>query len=83
MNIENDVGAIVIAKTCNSSTTTGRKVSYAFIDQSHALCLDKKDILIAEIHACERLRKYAESESDRQTVQKELSELRMALDLLT
>ncbi|AIF82324.1 hypothetical protein NTE_00242 [Candidatus Nitrososphaera evergladensis SR1] len=83
MNIENEAGNIVIAKTYNSSTNNGRKVSYAFVDQAHALCLDKKDIIIAEIEACERLLKYAENESDQETVKNELSELKMALDLLT
>lgn len=82
MNIESEAECLVVAKTCGCNTR-GRKVSYAFIDQSHALCLDKKDILMAEIEACERLLKYVSADSDRQAVQKELLELRMALDLLT
>ncbi len=82
MNIESEAECLIVAKTCGC-TTRSRKVSYAFIDQSHALCLDKKDIIIAEIEACERLLKYVSTESDRQAVQKELLELRMALDLLT
>lgn len=71
---------IIIAKTrgCKSA---GRKVTYAFVDQTHALCHDKKDFIQAEIEACERLLKYAE-ELDRTVVEKELAELKMALDLM-
>jgi hypothetical protein len=82
MNIENDAGYLVVAKTCGCNGSA-RKVSYAFVDQEHALCVDKKDILTAEIEACERLLKYASEESDRKAIERELSELRIALDLLT
>ena len=72
---------VVIAKTCSSKENT-QKVTYAFVDVAHALCHDKKDIIQAEIEACERLLKYAE-ESDRKVVEKELAELRMAIDLMS
>ncbi len=84
MNIaqcENE-SVVVIAKTCGCKSA-GRKVTYVFVDQTHALCLDKKDILQAEIEACEKLSKYAPDESDKKAIGKELSELRMSLDLLT
>jgi hypothetical protein len=45
--------------------------------------LDKKDIIQAEIAACEKLSKYARAESDKKVIEKEISELRMSLDLLT
>lgn len=72
---------VVIAKTCGCQNT-GSKVTYAFVDQAHALCQDKKDIIQAEIEACERLLAYVE-ESDRKVVEKEIADLRMALDLMT
>lgn len=72
---------VVIAKTCGCQNT-GSKVTYAFVDQAHALCQDKKDIIQAEIEACERLLVYVE-ESDRKVVEKEIADLRMALDLMT
>lgn len=71
---------VIIAKTCGCQST-GSKVTYTFVDQTHALSHDKKDIIQAEIEACERLLKYAE-ESDKKVIEKELGELRMALDLM-
>lgn len=82
MNIESEVECLVVAKTYGCKDRLQR-VTYSFIDQSHALCLDKKDIIMAEIEACERLLKYAGDESERKTIERELSELRTTLDLLT
>lgn len=74
--------SIVIAKTCGCRANR-RKVAYAFLNETHALCIDKKDLIAAQIEACEKLLKYASDEDDRIAVQKEIAELRMALDLLT
>lgn len=83
MNVmDSEVSQMVVAKTCGCNDR-GRKVTYNFVDAYHALCLDKKDIMIAQLRACEILLKYATDESDRKTVEKEISELRMAMDLLT
>ena len=38
------------------------KVTYSIIDSYHSLCLDKKDIISAEIEACQRLSKYTVDE---------------------
>jgi hypothetical protein len=54
----------VIAKTCGCKNT--RKVTYVFVDSYHSLCLDKKDIILAEIEASERLLKYTTLNEDRQ-----------------
>jgi hypothetical protein len=81
MNIaETEVLSIVIAKTygCKDS----RKVAYTLSDSYHSLCFDKKDVIMAEIDACERLLKYAQDETDRRAVEKEIAELKMALDLM-
>lgn len=83
MNIaqsENE-SVVIIAKTCGSKNA-GRKVTYALAEETDALCLDKKDIIQAEVEACEKLSKYIRDESDRKAIERELSELRMALDLL-
>lgn len=71
---------VVIAKTCGCQST-GSKVTYSFVDQTHALCQDKKDIIQAEIEACERLLKYGE-DSDKKVIEKELADLKIALDLM-
>lgn len=72
----------VIAKTCGCATNK-RKVTYAIVDQYHSLCLDKKDLISAQLEACEKLSKYADDPDDKLAVDRELRELRMALDLMT
>lgn len=83
MNLaQSEVDAVIIAKTCGCKER-GQRISYAYVHPYHSLCLDKKDILAAEIQACERLLKYVPNESERSVVEKEIVDLRMALDLLT
>ena len=71
----------MIAKTCGYKDTK-RKVTYSFVDSYHSLCKDKKDILLSEVQACEKLLKYPRDENDTITVENEIAELKLALDLL-
>jgi hypothetical protein len=71
----------IMAKTCGCRERN-MKVTYSFIDSYHSLCLDKKDIICAEIDACQRLTKYTLDEKDKLVIEKELAELRMSLDLM-
>jgi hypothetical protein len=71
----------VTAKTCGGKDT--QRVIYVFSQSFHSLSLDKKAILEAEIEACEKLAKYVRDDSEKSVVEREISELRMALDLLT
>lgn len=80
MNIAYAPSSLVTAKTCGCMDR--RQVTYAFSVEPHILCLDKKDVLEAQINACERLLKYTKDPSERSTVEKEITELRMALDLM-
>ena len=73
---------LVTAKTSGYKANE-KKITYAFSESFHSLCLDKKDIIEAEIQACDRLSKYAKNDSEKLIVDKEIAELRMALDLLT
>lgn len=83
MNIaESESPYEITAKTCGCKDND-RKVIYSFVESFHNLCKDKKDIIISEIQACERLRKYARDELDKQVIEAEISDLKMALDLLT
>ena len=83
MNItESESPNEITAKTCGCKNN-GRKVIYSFIESFHNLSKDKKDIIISEIHACERLQKYAEDDLDKKVIDAEISDLKMALDLLT
>ena len=70
----------LIAKTCGCKDNN--RVSYLFLEEPHALCIDKKDLLEAQIYACETLLKYTKDDIDRSTVRKEIEELRMARDLM-
>ena len=82
MNIANTEEPLkVVAKTC-SCKEKDKKVTYSFIDDSHGLCIDKKDIISAELGACEHLLKYTVDKADEEIIKKEIDELKMALDLM-
>jgi hypothetical protein len=82
MNITNmEEPMKILAKTCGCKEKQ-KKVTYSFIDESHGLCIDKKDIISAELEACARLLKYTADMADEQTIKKEIAELKMALDLM-
>ena len=57
-------------------------MTYEFIDSYHSLCLDKKDIIYAEIEASDTLLKDVSNEVDKKTIKSEIAELKMALYLL-
>ena len=72
---------LIEAKTSGSY---GKKsISYRVTESPHSLCLNKTEIISAQIHACERLIKYAKDETDLSTIEKEILELRFALDLIS
>jgi hypothetical protein len=74
---------MIIAKTCGCKEKGKQKVTYAFDEEFHNFFMDKKDIILVELEACERLLRYAISESERAVVQKEIASLKNTLDLLT
>jgi hypothetical protein len=82
MNItDTEYPVTILAKTCGCKEKNV-KVTYLFIDSYHNLCLDKKDIMTAEIVACDRLSKYTRDEVDRKAIEREIAELKMSLDLI-
>jgi len=78
MNIVEE-DTLIEARTCGDKN---KRVAYKFMDAFHSLCLDKKDILLAEIAACEILLRCCNDDGDRKAVEKEIAELKMALDLM-
>ena len=72
---------MAVAKTCGCKRG-GRKVTYMFKEESLNLCVDRKDILSAQLLACEKLLKYATDPVDKEAISKEIMELRLALDLI-
>jgi hypothetical protein len=82
MNISDSESQVtILAKTCGCKEKN-MKVTYSFIDSYHSLCLDKKDMISAEIDACQKLTKYTVDEKDKLVIEKELAELKMSLDLM-
>ena len=78
-----EASSLVIAKLCGCKESR-RKVAYSLINETHGLCLDKKDIIIGELKACEKLQRYTPYENDNRIVlEHEIKELKMALDLMT
>jgi len=82
MNIDYPENTLtIVAKTCGCKNAK-RKVTYAILDQYHSLCMDKKDLLQGQLEACEKLLKYAIDNEDKNAIEKEIADLKMALDLM-
>jgi hypothetical protein len=79
MNIVEVDDALIEARTCGDKN---KRVAYKFMNAFHSLCLDKRDLLLAEIGACEMLLRACHDQADRAAVEKEIAELKMALDLM-
>jgi hypothetical protein len=81
MNIITPETEFVTAKACGCKNREA--ITYSFSESFHSLCLDKKAIVEAEINACRKLLKYANTESERSMVRREISELELAFGLLS
>ncbi len=79
--IESEIPYLVEARTCGCKER-GRSVSYHFIESTHNLCLEKGELMLAQIKACERLLKYAKEAEEIDVLKEEISKLRLALDLV-
>ncbi len=71
---------LIEAKT--SGYDKQKTISYCFIESVHSLCLNKLDIILEQIRACERLLRYANDKKDKNLIEKEIIELKFALDLI-
>jgi hypothetical protein len=79
MNISEIELPLIVAKTCGCREKNRRTVTYQFIDSSYPrLCLDKKDLILAQLEACEMLLEYVMDE-DKNTVESEVTELKMVM----
>jgi len=79
--IENEIPYLVEAKTCGCKER-GKSVSYHFIESSHSLCLDKGELILSQIQACERLLKYSKDDDETVLLKDEINRLKLALDLI-
>ena len=80
MNIAQTENPFVIeAKTCGCKNK--KNITYSFIGSSHSLCIDRREIILAQIQACERLLKFIKDKIELAAIEKEISELKLAQDL--
>jgi hypothetical protein len=77
--IENEISYLVEAKTCGFKD---RSISYHLIESSHSICLEKGELMLAQIQSCERLLKYSKDENEIDLLNEEIAKLRLVLDLI-
>jgi hypothetical protein len=81
MNIvEMESPFIIEAKTTGSNTN--RSVTYSPVDTYHNIFIDKRELILAQIHACEILLKYTKDRTDQIILGKEIGDLKLMLDLI-
>ena len=78
--LESETPFLIEAKTCGFNEK--KCITYHFIESSHSLCLDNREIILAQIQTCNGLLKYATDESDRGSINKELTELKSTFDMI-
>jgi signal transduction histidine kinase len=67
----------IIAKTCGcEKDRRSKKITYSIVVQYHSVCLDKIDIIVAELAACEGLLRHTTDEVERKIVEIEIIQLR-------
>ncbi len=82
MNIaERENPFVIEAKTCGCKDK--RNIGYSFIESFHSLCIDRREIILAQIQACERLLKYVKDETELAAVEKEIASLKLSQDLIS
>lgn len=68
------------AKLCGS--VNKRKIAYSTIEFHHSLYINKKEMLLAQIRACELLYEYTTDIFDINVLKKEISDFKLMLDLM-
>jgi len=68
------------AKLCGSLHK--RRIAYSVMEFHHSLYINKKDIILGQIRACELLYKYAIDSLDRNVLRKEILDLKLMLDFI-
>ncbi len=71
----------VEAKICGNKNNK-KVISYHFIESDHSICIDKREIILAQIQACEILLKQTKGYEDFILIKKEIVELKLACDLI-
>lgn len=58
-----------------------RNIIYSFVEPPHNLYIDRNEIILAQIHACERLLNYLKDIVDINTINTEIIDLKSSLGL--
>jgi hypothetical protein len=81
MNVTDlDFTSQIDAKLCGSFQT--RKIAYSIMDYHQSLYINKNDIILGQIRACELLHKYTIDYLDKNVLKKEILDLKLMLDLI-
>ena len=70
---------MVEAKLCGSNTKEKRSISYNFADSIHSLCLEEREIIQAQIQACEKLLKNTKDDVEDLVIKTEIIDLILVL----
>lgn len=68
------------AKTSKFNEKTS--IIYSIAEPYYNCCIDKKEIITEQIKACENLLKYTNNKNEILALEKDISELKLALDIL-
>jgi len=80
MNIlETEFPFKIEAKTSKFNDNTN--VIYSIAEPYHNCCIDKNELIIEQIKACEDLLRYTNNINEILALKKEISELKLALDI--
>ena len=79
MNIV-EIPFIAEAKTMGNLRT--KNVLYYFSESTHSLCLDKEAIMLAQVRACEILLVLSRNQTDTAVLEKEISKLILAIEMM-
>ena len=79
--IKTEIPFIVEAKTTDCNNRKNRNITYHFMESAHPTCLDKEELLQAQLKACQRLLRLPyEEENDKDIIENEIIELSQVLN---
>ncbi|ALI36790.1 hypothetical protein NMY3_02599 [Candidatus Nitrosocosmicus oleophilus] len=81
--IKTEIPFIVEAKTTDCNNRKNRNITYHFMESAHPTCLDKEELLQAQLKACQRLLRLPyEEENDKDIIENEIIELSQVLNVM-
>jgi hypothetical protein len=81
MNIV-EMGSAFVIEAMTIGHMKERNVIYSIENSYHSICIDKRGIILGQIHACERVLKYTSDRIDQIILEKEIADLKLMLDFI-